>query len=155
MPTSAPVDARTVQRIVVPTNIGTPMGDYERRHRDAEAQSVHTFIQLGPHTDSDHPQFRYMDPQEQMRKSWRVIEVGAMGVVSKQISHNTEGGGEKEEKGRKMDRMLEKLEEVEKHLKLDPGGREEALQGCAMIRGALEWEEEARKDGDVGRMMTR
>jgi hypothetical protein len=147
MPTSAPVDASTVQRLVVPTNIGTPMGNHERGHRDADTDLVRGRIQLAPHTESDHPRFRYMDPQEQMRKSWRVIEVGAMAVVNKTVSHKPEGGGEKEEKGSKTDRMLEKLEEVEKHLKLDPGGREAALKGCAMIRGALEWKDIARKYG--------
>jgi hypothetical protein len=90
-----------------------------------------------------------MDPQEQMRKSWRIIEVGAMAVVNRPASHKPEVGGEKEEKGSKANIMLEKLDEVEKHLKLDPGGGEEALKGCAMIRGLLKRKNTRWNDGGL------
>ena len=71
--------------------------------------------------------FRHMVDAEQLERSRRIIEIGALTA---------------REPVRKDETMLEKLREVERHLKdrylKDRySGYEDALEGCASIRGAL------------------
>jgi len=95
-------------------------------------------IQLtGPKT----PEFRYMSHAEQLAQSLRVIEVGAMAIVK---SHNIDPqlqnlGPEPQlnAQGRR-EVILQKLDDVESHLRHEEGDYEDGLIGCGMIRDALD-----------------
>jgi hypothetical protein len=75
-----------------------------------------------------------MSHDEQVGKSARVIEIGAMAVVAKNAGQQVPGhGGEK-----KGADVLLLVDQMETQLKLrDVGDKVKGLRGCEMIREAL------------------
>lgn len=107
---------------LVPTRIGDPISpDSPRYHRPAAQQQWP--VQDGYAGDVV---FRQMRP-EQMERSMKVIEIGAV-AFSQHVDPAPERGGAA---------MLKKLGEVERYLRAECGECEGALRGCANIREAL------------------
>lgn len=78
----------------------------------------------------------------QLANSRRIIQIGAMAVrrLSKLDPQLEANAGFTEH-----DRIMKKLEDVERHLKLEDGNQDDALKGCAMIRAALKKKMEGPK----------
>jgi hypothetical protein len=77
-----------------------------------------------------------MSHEEQMRESSKIIEIGAMAVVSKQAGQRAPP----EDKGmaKSSDDVLRMVDQMEKQLKLQElVDTEKGIRGCEMIREAL------------------
>lgn len=70
---------------------------------------------------------RHMGTTEDMERSQRIIEIGAL-TARRQQGPTLQDHG---------DITLKKLEDVERYLKVECVGCEDALRGCATIREAL------------------
>jgi len=134
IPTSTSVDATTIHRIMLLTNIGTPM-----EADDGRADVNRLSIQLNATGKTD-PYFARMSHSDQENNSRKVIEVGAMAVINQPIPYQIPQF-DGDDKGSRREKIMKKLEEVEKHLKQEMGDRDESLKGCEMIREAF-----AKKD---------
>ncbi|KAF1927583.1 uncharacterized protein M421DRAFT_170563 [Didymella exigua CBS 183.55] len=123
IPTSVPYNINGM----VPTRIGDPISpDSPRYHRPAAQR------QWPAHDGyAGDIMFRHMPP-EQMERSRKIIEIGAI-TVKKHVDPALERGDAA---------IMKKIGEVERYLKAECGECDGALRGCATIRGAL-----ARKDG--------
>lgn len=90
--------------------------------------------------------YRTTDPSR-LAHSRRIIEIGAMAVrnhakIDPALEDNAGAGMSAHE------RILKKVEDVEKYLRRDERDNEDALKGCAMIRAAfLETREKAKLVG--------
>lgn len=80
------------------------------------------------------PGFKYMSHEEQLSKSLRIIEVGAMGVVNKGAGQHVSGTNRDVQT---TDDVLKMVNDVETHLKQNQGDASKGLKGCEMIREAL------------------
>jgi hypothetical protein len=118
--------------------IGTPIGTpFERPHdaRGGSRKRTRPFY-------SDHdPQYQVPDPYlcrmtdpTQLRHSRRIIEIGAMAVRN---HTKIDPKLETDDSLSPHERIVKKLEDVERHLKQDEADNQDALKGCAMIREAL------------------
>jgi hypothetical protein len=140
IPTSANVDDTIAQRIMLPTNIGTPMGT-----SDGASDVNELSIQLTTPGKKD-PYFMYMSHWDQMHKSGRVIEIGAMAVVNQPIPC-TVSQVVLDQEGSRREMIMKKLEDVEKHLKQEMGNHNEGLKGCEMIREVFARKHEPKNAG--------
>ncbi|KAF9692877.1 hypothetical protein EKO04_009169 [Ascochyta lentis] len=131
---------------MVPTSIGTPLSPISPRHHHPAAgqQMPLQHEHLGQEV-----LFRPMTRPDQMQRSRRVIEIGAM-AVSAPIDPTLQNNART---------ILKKLEEVEQYLKRECSDCEDALKGCTMIKEALtrklsvaEYEDRAN-DTDVNRII--
>lgn len=68
--------------------------------------------------------FRHMTGMEQIERSHKIIEIGAMAAIDPRLRNDDAT-------------IMKKLEEVEGYLKAERGGCEDALRGCASIREAV------------------
>lgn len=71
--------------------------------------------------------FKHMARPEQMERSQKIIEIGAMAITGP-VDPSLESNGAT---------ILKKLEEVEQYLKAECGGCEDVLRGCMSIREAV------------------
>lgn len=108
----------------LPTSIGTPMSpDVPHCHCPSAGQQVAIHYEY----PSQGVLFRQMARPDQMERSRRIIEVGAMSVrapLDPTLQIDTET-------------ILEKLAEVEQYLKCGGDDHRDALEGCAAIREVL------------------
>lgn len=80
------------------------------------------------------PLIRKMTGPAQLAKSRRIIEIGAMAVRN---HSKIDPSLEDNDNMSPHERILKKLEDVERYLQQDAAKNEEALKGCALIRVAL------------------
>ncbi|ORY09975.1 hypothetical protein BCR34DRAFT_588928 [Clohesyomyces aquaticus] len=153
-PTSMPVQFR--RTMGTPTSIGTPIqitGSGMERGQDGSGQ-----WQSQPQEQYQQQQqyfFRHMSPADQMHESARVIEVGAMVVLNDRARRMANTKTLDPNLAVAMDRksrILEMVDQVEQHLRLqmgDVGTWNQGLEGCRLIRAALGVENvEGDGDGD-------
>lgn len=97
---------------------------------------------------SSDPIFKHMPLQYQLDHSSKVIEIGAMAVLSqteespqhrqcRSRAPSPEIELDEEKHHDKRNAMMKKLNEVEQHLKKEFGDCEQGLRGCEMVREAL------------------
>jgi hypothetical protein len=118
-----------------PTPIGTPIGTPldDNAHVRKRARTPYP-------RDYEDPVVRHMTDPGQLAQSRHVIEIGAMAVRNHdKIDPRLEDGGMLSVR----ERVMKKMEDVERYLRQDEVGNQEALRGCEMIREAL------RKGGDM------
>ncbi|UPX17446.1 uncharacterized protein EKO05_0007799 [Ascochyta rabiei] len=109
---------------MVPTSIGTPLYPISPRHR-RPALDQRMPLQ---HEDLEREVvFRSMTRPDQMERSRRIIEIGAM-VAGVPLDPTLQNNART---------ILKKLEEVEQYLKQEIDDCEAALKGCIMIREVL------------------
>jgi hypothetical protein len=119
--------------------------EMHQRNKDFNGLPVH----------HDYPNDPFVVPMAdptQLANSRRIIQIGAMAVrrLSKLDPQLEADAGLSEH-----ERIMKKLEDVERHLKLKDGNQDDALKGCAMIRAALKTRMKAPKpvaklEGDDG-----
>lgn len=109
---------------MIPTPIGTPMSPVgPRYYRPAAGQQTPMHYEL----PSQDVIFRQMGRPDQMERSRKIIEIGAIAVRAPLDPMLQD----------KDSTILKKLEEVEQYLKHEGGDCQNALEGCVAIREAL------------------
>lgn len=133
---------------MLPTPIGTPLSAIDTdasgysidvdglsgHHVHHEAMAMNSVGVPGQCNYSNDPILRYMNEPEQLAKSMKIIEIGAMAVHDKiKLDPRLE-----QETGKSIHEcILEKLEDVEKYLKEGGEDCEQVLKSCTTIREAL------------------
>jgi hypothetical protein len=113
---------------MVPTRIGDPLSPNSPRYRRPAAQqqwpfhNEHNEVLVG-----NEVMVRHMGRTEDMERSRRIIEIGALTARAQQDSTLQDHG----------DTTLKKLADVERYLKAECVGCDDALRGCAAIREVL------------------
>lgn len=119
------------------TSIGTPL--------NAEKDVLHGGLATsGQGIDSTElsiqyggPDIRHMTHPQDLARSRQIIEIGAI-AVRKRHHANVDPMLELDLMMTNRERILSKLEELERYLRQEEGGNLNALRGCRMIRMALE-----------------
>jgi hypothetical protein len=135
MPTSAPMDNSIIQRVILSTNIETPLS--ESGHHD-----VGDWRGLDVQMTDSGPKdsyFMYMSREEQMKTSHRIIQVGAMAVLNrpKESPPRTISQPLPQQApihaGSQRENLLRKVEQAESGLKQDLGdGHEDCVRACSL-----------------------
>jgi hypothetical protein len=116
------------------TSIGTPLGapfdERGSRKRSRQPDNGGYATQYG----YDDPYIRQTTDPARLEHSRRIIEIGAMAVRN----HSKLDPRLEDNDGMSAhERVVKKVEDVERYLQQDEAHNEEALKGCAMIREAL------------------
>jgi hypothetical protein len=121
--------------------VGYSIADHTLGHQMHEHNKDFTDLPMHHENTHDPVVFPMADPT-QLANSRRIIQIGAMAVrrLSKLDTQLEADAGIDEH-----ERIMKKLEDVERHLKLEDGNQHDALKGCAMIRAALKTRKEAQK----------
>jgi hypothetical protein len=112
------------------TSIGTPLSEDIKTGRK-RARILYTRELNGEYND---PLIRHMTDPVQLAHSHRIIEIGAMAVRDHSI---LDPKLDDEDTLSMHERVIKKLDDVERYLRLDGWSNEDALEGCEMIREAL------------------
>ncbi|KAF2028620.1 hypothetical protein EK21DRAFT_90440 [Setomelanomma holmii] len=115
---------------LMPTSIGQPLdeeGNVVGREEGDEGMGMDEDLLV-----------RHMTDPTRLAHSRRIIEIGAMAVRKHSLGQiDIDPRLLDDGEINAQDRMIMKLEEVERHLRHDGMGNEDALKGCEMIREAL------------------
>lgn len=124
---------------MISTTIGTPI-DILREPSSPAKFDYNTLRMAGyPSTHNlpmqqDDPVFRHITHPRELAISRRIIEIGAMAVTDRStINPSLEQVAERND----PEPILQKLEDIERHLLQDKDEDHEALKACTMIREAL------------------
>ncbi|KAL6711426.1 hypothetical protein ACN47E_004360 [Coniothyrium glycines] len=129
------------------TPIGTPLNDFPT---DEDTNWLHIQnrrcgnnhgVSTSP-SWSDQPTVQRMVDAEQLARSRKILQIGAMAVATPIHQIVPRPGGQTP--GSDQKRIFLKLKEIEEYLKKQVGDNSAALRGCAMIREAIYNKVEAR-----------
>lgn len=130
---------RPLQNAVPIQLFGTHIGTSLQEPKDKKASKSRKRVHKGGDDGKSSPKFadplvRNMTDPAQLAQSRRIIEIGAMAVRN---HSKIDPALKAYDNMSPLERIMKKLEDVERYLKQYEIKNAEALKGCAMIRGAL------------------